>query len=77
MSMSASVFKGLNPVRIGARARLSDLQHHSPDELVTNGLGERSPKLPVIWIEGGLAWVPFIMQRLDMNISFVSPNIRS
>jgi predicted TIM-barrel fold metal-dependent hydrolase len=32
---------------------------------VTNGLGERFPKLPVIWIEGGLAWIPFIMQRLD------------
>ena len=32
---------------------------------VTNGLGERFPKLPVIWIEGGLAWLPFLMQRLD------------
>jgi predicted TIM-barrel fold metal-dependent hydrolase len=32
---------------------------------VTNGMGERFPKLPVIWIEGGLAWVPFLMQRLD------------
>ena len=32
---------------------------------VTNGLGERFPRLPVIWIEGGLAWVPFLMQRLD------------
>jgi len=32
---------------------------------VTNGLGERFPKLPIIWIEGGLAWVPFLMQRLD------------
>jgi len=32
---------------------------------VTNGLPERFPKLPVIWIEGGLAWVPFLMQRLD------------
>jgi predicted TIM-barrel fold metal-dependent hydrolase len=32
---------------------------------VTNGLGERFPKLPVMWIEGGLAWVPFLMQRLD------------
>jgi predicted TIM-barrel fold metal-dependent hydrolase len=32
---------------------------------ITNGLGERFPKLPVIWIEGGLAWVPFLMQRLD------------
>src|SRR5262249_47629661 len=30
-----------------------------------NGLGERFPNLPVIWIEGGLAWVPFLMQRLD------------
>jgi uncharacterized protein len=32
---------------------------------VTNGLGERFPKLPVIWIEAGLAWIPFLMQRLD------------
>jgi predicted TIM-barrel fold metal-dependent hydrolase len=32
---------------------------------ITNGLSERFPKLPVIWIEGGLAWVPFLMQRLD------------
>jgi predicted TIM-barrel fold metal-dependent hydrolase len=32
---------------------------------VLNGLGERFPKLPVIWIESGLAWVPFLMQRLD------------
>jgi predicted TIM-barrel fold metal-dependent hydrolase len=32
---------------------------------VTNGIGERFPKLNVIWIEGGLAWVPFLMQRLD------------
>ena len=32
---------------------------------VTNALGERFPKLPVIWIEAGLAWLPFLMQRLD------------
>ena len=32
---------------------------------VTNALGERFPNLPVLWIEGGLAWVPFLMQRLD------------
>ena len=32
---------------------------------VINGLGERFPKLPVLWIEGGLAWLPFLMQRLD------------
>jgi hypothetical protein len=32
---------------------------------VVNGMGERFPKLPVIWIEGGLSWIPFLMQRLD------------
>ena len=30
-----------------------------------NGLSERFPKLPVIWMESGLAWIPFLMQRLD------------
>jgi predicted TIM-barrel fold metal-dependent hydrolase len=32
---------------------------------IVNGLPERFPNLKVIFIEGGLAWVPFIMQRLD------------
>jgi predicted TIM-barrel fold metal-dependent hydrolase len=32
---------------------------------VVNGMGERFPNLPVIWIESGLAWLPFLMQRLD------------
>jgi predicted TIM-barrel fold metal-dependent hydrolase len=32
---------------------------------VLNGLCERFPKLKIIWIESGLAWVPFLMQRLD------------
>jgi predicted TIM-barrel fold metal-dependent hydrolase len=32
---------------------------------IMNGLPERFPKLKVMWIESGLAWVPFIMQRLD------------
>jgi uncharacterized protein len=32
---------------------------------VINGMGERFPKLPVMWIEGGLSWIPFLMQRLD------------
>ena len=32
---------------------------------VVNGLSERFPKLPVLWVEAGLAWVPFLMQRLD------------
>jgi predicted TIM-barrel fold metal-dependent hydrolase len=32
---------------------------------VVNGLPERFPKLKLLFIEGGLAWVPFLMQRLD------------
>jgi predicted TIM-barrel fold metal-dependent hydrolase len=32
---------------------------------IMNGLSERFPKLKVIWIESGLAWLPFMMQRLD------------
>jgi uncharacterized protein len=32
---------------------------------VINGLPERFPRLKVLWIESGLAWVPFLMQRLD------------
>src|SRR3954454_23396070 len=32
---------------------------------VINGLCERFPKLKVIWIESGLAWLGFMSQRLD------------
>ena len=32
---------------------------------VMNGLPERFPKLKVIWIESGLAWLPFMIQRFD------------
>ncbi len=32
---------------------------------VLNGMPVRFPNLKVIWIESGLAWVPFLMQRLD------------
>lgn len=32
---------------------------------IFNGMPERFPKLKVVWIESGLAWVPWIMQRLD------------
>jgi uncharacterized protein len=32
---------------------------------IINGMPERFPRLKTIWIESGLAWVPFLMQRLD------------
>ena len=32
---------------------------------IMNGLPERFPNLPLVWIESGLAWVPWLMQRLD------------
>ena len=32
---------------------------------VVNGMPERFPRLKTIWIESGLAWIPFLMQRLD------------
>ncbi|HEY3918926.1 MAG TPA: amidohydrolase family protein [Stellaceae bacterium] len=32
---------------------------------LVNGMPERFPKLKIIWIESGLAWIPFLMQRLD------------
>lgn len=33
--------------------------------LVVNGIPERFPDLKVIFIEAGIAWIPFIMLRLD------------
>jgi uncharacterized protein len=32
---------------------------------IVSAMPERFPKLKTIWIESGLAWVPFLMQRLD------------
>lgn len=32
---------------------------------IINGLPERFPRLKTIWIESGLAWIPWLMQRLD------------
>jgi uncharacterized protein len=42
---------------------LSNLVHMT--NWIINGLPERFPKLKVMWIESGIAWVPFLMQRLD------------
>jgi hypothetical protein len=32
---------------------------------VMNGLPERFPKLPIVWTEGGVAWMAFMTQRFD------------
>lgn len=32
---------------------------------IVNAIPERFPNLKVLWIESGLAWIPFLMQRLD------------
>jgi len=42
---------------------LSNMVHMT--NWIINGLPERFPRLKVAWIESGLAWVPFLMQRLD------------
>jgi uncharacterized protein len=42
---------------------LSNLVHLT--NWVVNGLPERFPKLKVMWVESGLAWIPFLQQRLD------------
>lgn len=35
---------------------------------IINALPERFPKMKVMWVESGLAWVPFLMQRLDHEV---------
>jgi predicted TIM-barrel fold metal-dependent hydrolase len=32
---------------------------------IINGLPERFPKMKLLWVESGVAWIPFLMQRLD------------
>jgi hypothetical protein len=39
---------------------------------VINGLPELFPRLKTLWIESGLAWIPFLMQRLDHEYSMRS-----
>jgi predicted TIM-barrel fold metal-dependent hydrolase len=35
---------------------------------IVNAMPERFPKLKVMWVESGLAWLPFLMQRLDHEV---------
>ncbi|MDB5642669.1 MAG: amidohydrolase 2 [Hyphomicrobiales bacterium] len=59
------VFKGLNRFLSVHALGFSFYNILHCTNWVINGMGERFPKLPVIWIESGLAWIPFLMQRLD------------
>ena len=42
---------------------LSNMVHMA--NWVMNGLNERFPKLPVVWIEAGIAWLAFMTMRFD------------
>jgi len=33
--------------------------------MIINGIPERFPGLKVIWMESGVSWIPFLMERLD------------
>lgn len=37
--------------------------------VVMNGIPERFPKLKIIFFEAGVAWLPFVMNRLDLAYS--------
>ncbi len=40
-----------------------------------NGMNERFPDLRVLWMEGGLAWVPWVMQRIDSEYRMRSSEV--
>lgn len=35
---------------------------------VINAMPERFPNIKMLWVESGLAWIPFLMQRLDHEV---------
>lgn len=35
---------------------------------IINAMPERFPKIKMVWVESGLAWIPFLMQRLDHEV---------
>lgn len=40
-----------------------------------NGMNERFPELDVLWMEGGLAWVLWVMQRIDSEYRMRSSEV--
>lgn len=59
------LFEGMNRfISVHALGFVFNNMVHITNWLI-NGLPERFPNLKVIWIESGLAWLPFIAQRLD------------
>ena len=42
-----------------------------------NGMPERFPNLKTVWVESGLAWIPFLMQRLDNEYMMRSSEVPS
>ncbi|MFV0375155.1 amidohydrolase family protein [Microbacterium sp.] len=35
---------------------------------IINAMPERFPRIKMLWVESGLAWIPFLMQRLDHEV---------
>ena len=65
LHLARADLRDLQPLHLGARAGLLFFNMAHMTNWVMNALPERFPKLKVLWIESGLAWVPFVMQRLD------------
>ncbi len=43
---------------------------------IVNAMPERFPRLQLLWVESGLAWIPFLMQRLDHEVADASQRER-
>ena len=64
-SLGRRVHEAVQPLHLHARAFLRALQHAAPDQLGDQRPARALSEAPGVWIESGLAWVPFLMQRLD------------
>ena len=41
------------------------VQRRSLHHWLVNGMPERFPGMPVIWMDSGISWVPWLMMRID------------